>query len=180
MAAKWYILHAHSGFENKVAQTIREKAAQNGLTEQVEEVIVPTESVVEIRRGKKVASDRKYFPGYVLVKMELTDQTWHMVKNIPKVTDFLGGGKGGRPVPVPEKEAMALFQQMTEGAEKPKRTVYFEIGESVKVTDGPFESFTGVVEDIDEGREKIKVSVSIFGRPTPVELDYGQVERVAQ
>ncbi len=179
MAARWYILHAHSGFENKVAQTIKEKAAQQGLTDKIEEVIVPTESVVEIRRGKKVASDRKYFPGYMLVKMELSDQTWHLVKSIPKVTDFLGGGKGGRPVPVPEAEISALLLQMTEGAEKPKRAISYQIGETVKVNDGPFESFTGIVEDIDEGREKVKVSVSIFGRPTPVELDYGQVDKVA-
>ena len=179
MAAKWYIVHAHSGFENKVRQTILEKAAQNGLTEQIEEVVVPTESVVEIRRGKKVQSDRKFFPGYVLVKMELTDQTWHLVKNVPKVTDFLGGAKGSRPVPIREEEALSLFRQMSEGIEKPKRSIRFETGEAVKVTDGPFESFTGTVEEVDEDREKIKVSVSIFGRPTPVELDYSQVEKAA-
>lgn len=179
MAAKWYIVHAHSGFENKVRQAILEKAAQQGLSEQIEEVVVPTESVTEVRRGKKVQSDRKYFPGYVLVKMALTDQTWHLVKNTPKVTDFLGSVKGSRPVPIREEEAQSLFRQMSEGVEKPKRTVHFEIGEFVKVTDGPFESFTGTVEDVDEEREKIKVSVSIFGRPTPVELDYTQVEKAA-
>jgi transcriptional antiterminator NusG len=179
MAAKWYIVHAHSGFENKVRQSILEKAAQQGLTEKIEEVRVPTEQVQEVRRGKKVQSERKYFPGYVLVKMEMNDQTWHLVKSIPKVTDFLGSNKGSRPVPIREEEANALFRQMEEGMEKPKRTVHFESGESVKVTDGPFESFTGVVEEVDENREKIKVSVSIFGRPTPVELDYSQVEKVS-
>ena len=177
MAAKWYIVHAHSGFENKVKQAILEKAAQQGLTEKIEEVVVPTEQVVEIRRGKKVQSDRKFFPGYVLVKMELNDQTWHLVKNVAKVTDFLGSVKGSRPVPIREEEANALFRQMTEGMEKPKRAIRFETGESVKVIDGPFESFTGVVEEVDENREKIKVAVSIFGRPTPVELDYSQVEK---
>ncbi len=177
MATKWYIVHAHSGFENKVAQQIREKAAQNGLTEHFEEVVVPTESVVEVRRGKKISAERKFYPGYVLVKMDLSNQTWQLVKSIPKVTGFLGSDKGTKPQPIREEEANALFQQMQDGMEKPRHKTVFEIGETIKVLDGPFESFTGVVEEVDEYRDRVKVSVSIFGRPTPVELDYSQVEK---
>lgn len=177
VAAKWYIVHAYSGFEKKVAQAIREGAAQHGISNYFEEVVVPTENVVEMRRGKKVASERRFFPGYVLVKMELNDASWHLVKNTPKVAGFLGGG--GRPQPISETEAQRIFQQVEEGIQEASRGVVFEVGEQVKVVDGPFESFIGVIEEVDEGRERIKVSVTIFGRPTPVDLQYSQVEKVA-
>lgn len=176
-AKKWYIVHAYSGFEKKVAQSIKEQAAQKGLTEAFEDVIVPSEDVVEMRRGKKMAVERKFFPGYVLVKMDMNDNTWQLVKNIPKVTGFLGGG-GVRPQPISEKEAEAIFAQVKEGIEHPKNSVIFETGEQVKVVDGPFESFVGIVEEIDSEKERLKVSVSIFGRPTPVDLQYSQVEKV--
>ena len=179
MAARWYIVHAHSGFEKKVAQAIKEQAVQKNLTDKIEEVVVPVEEVTEVRRGKKVASERKFFPGYVMVKMELTDPTWHMVKNTAKVTGFLGGGKGGRPVPITEKEADAIFAQVREGIDHPKSSVVFEVGENVKIIDGPFDTFVGLVEGVDEEKHRVKVSVSIFGRATPVDLDYSQVEKVA-
>jgi transcriptional antiterminator NusG len=179
MTARWYIVHAHSGFEKKVAQSIREQAAQKNLSEKIEEVVVPVEEVTEVRRGKKVQAERKFFPGYVLVKMELTDATWHMVKNTAKVTGFLGGGKGGKPVPVPEKEAEALFAQVREGVAPARSSVVFEVGENVKIIDGPFDTFVGVVEGVDEEKQRVKVSVSIFGRATPVDLEYSQVEKVA-
>lgn len=175
--ARWYIIHAYSGFEKKVAQAILEAAAQQGISNRFEEVTVPTEEVVEVRKGKKVQAERKFFPGYVLAKMEMTDATWQLVKNTDKVTGFLGGG-GIKPQPITEAEANAIFQQVQEGIEAPKRAVNYEIGEQVKVIDGPFDSFIGVVEDIDEEKEKLKVSVSIFGRPTPVELEFGQVDKV--
>lgn len=175
--AKWYIVHAYSGFEKKVALTIKEQAAQKGLTEFFEEVTVPVEDVVEMRRGKKVATERKFFPGYVLVKMVMNDDTWHLVKSIPKVTGFLGGG-GNRPQPISNREADAIFAQVREGMERPKNTVVFESGEQVKIVDGPFESFVGIVEEVDEEKERLKVSVSIFGRPTPVDLQYTQVEKI--
>src|SRR3954468_473892 len=179
MAFRWYIVHAYSGFEKKVAQAIREQAVQKGIADLIEEVVVPVEEVVEVRRGKKVAAERKFFPGYVLVKMELTDETWHMVKNTAKVTGFLGGGGKGRPVPITEKEADAIFAQVREGIQHPKQQVSFDIGENVKIIDGPFESFVGLVEQVDDEKSRVKVSVSIFGRATPVDLDYGQVEKVA-
>lgn len=174
---RWYIVHAHSGFEKKVGQAILEQAAQQGLTDRIEEVVVPTEEVVEVRRGKKVQAERKFFPGYVLVKMDLTDATWQLVKTTPKVTGFLGG-KGIRPQPITDREAEAIFAQMQQGADSPRTTLQFEIGEQVKIADGPFESFVGTVEDVDDGRNKLKVSVSIFGRATPVELNYDQVVKV--
>jgi transcriptional antiterminator NusG len=177
VAAKWYIVHAYSGFEKKVAQSIKEQAAQQGISNYFEEVVVPTENVVEMRRGKKVATERRFFPGYVLVKMDLNDQAWHLVKNIPKVAGFLGGG--GRPQPISEAEAQRIFQQVEEGIQEASRGVVFEVGEQVKVVDGPFESFIGVIEEVDEDKERIKVSVTIFGRPTPVDLQYSQVEKVA-
>lgn len=176
MAFRWYIIHAHSGFEKKVAQTIKEQAVQHTLTDQIKEVIVPVEEVVEMRRGKKVSAERKFFPGYVLVNMELNDETWHLVKNTPKVTGFLGGG--GKPHPISDSEAENIFRQVKEGIDHPKNTISFEIGESVKVIDGPFDSFVGIVEEIDDEKSKVKVSVSIFGRATPVELEYTQVEKV--
>lgn len=179
MAFRWYIVHAYSGFEKKVAQSIREQAAQKGISHLIEEVVVPVEEVVEIRRGKKVAAERKFFPGYVMVKMELNDETWHMVKNTPKVTGFLGGGGKGRPVPITEKEAEVIFAQVRDGIEHPKSQISFEIGENVKIIDGPFESFVGLVEQVDDEKSRVKVSVSIFGRSTPVDLEYSQVEKVA-
>jgi len=179
MAARWYIVHAHSGFEKKVAQSIKEQAIQKGLTEQIEEVVVPVEEVTEVRRGKKVQSERKFFPGYVMVKMELNDPTWHMVKNTAKVTGFLGGGKGGKPVPITQKEADSIFAQVREGIDHPKSSVHFEVGENVKIIDGPFDTFTGIIEAVEEEKQRVKVSVSIFGRATPVDLEYSQVEKVA-
>lgn len=175
---RWYIIHAHSGFEKKVAQSILETAAQKGLTEAFEQVVVPTENVVEVRRGKKTASERKFFPGYVLAKMDMTDATWQIVKTTPKVTGFLGG-KGIRPQPITDREAAAIFSAVEDGVSSPRQTIHYDIGESVKIVDGPFESFVGVVEDVDDGRSKLKVSVSIFGRATPVELNFDQVLKVA-
>jgi len=177
MAHRWYIVHAHSGFEKKVAVAIKEKAVQKGYADKFEEIFVPIENVIEVKKGKKVNSERKFFPGYVLVKMDLNDETWHLVKNIPKVTGFLGGN--GKPQPISNAEAERIFQQMKEGVEAPKPGVSFDIGETVKVIDGPFESFVGVVEELDEARAKLKVAVSIFGRATPVELDYIQVEKAS-
>lgn len=176
-AKRWYIVHAHSGFEKKVAAAILEQAEQKGISDKFEEVVVPTEEVVEVRRGKKVQAERKFFPGYVLAKMEMSDETWQLVKNTPKVTGFLGG-KGIRPQPITEAEAQSIFKQAEEGATAKRNLVHFDIGEQVKIIDGPFESFIGSVEDIDEDRGKLKVSVSIFGRATPVELTFDQVHKV--
>jgi transcriptional antiterminator NusG len=173
---KWYIVHAYSNFEKKVAESIREQARQQGLEENFSDILVPTEDVVEIRRGRKVNSERKFFPGYVLVKMEMTDEAYHLIKNTPKVTGFLGSGN--KPMPVSEKEVQRIVGAIEEGVERPKPTISFEIGEQVRVTDGPFASFNGSVEDVDEDRARLKVTVSIFGRATPVELEYSQVEKV--
>lgn len=177
MAARWYIVHAYSGFEKKVAQEILKTAAQKDLSKFIEEVCVPTEEVMEVKKGKKTAAERKFFPGYVLVRMELNDETWHLVKNTQKVTGFLGGG--GKPQPISDKEAAHIFQQMKEGVKLASKELSFDVGESVKVIDGPFESFVGVIEALDESRKKLKVAVSIFGRATPVELEFTQVEKVA-
>ncbi|HEV2555077.1 MULTISPECIES: transcription termination/antitermination protein NusG [unclassified Bosea (in: a-proteobacteria)] len=177
MSTRWYIVHAYSNFENKVAQSIRDQAAQRNLADKFDEVLVPTEKVVEVRRGRKVEAERKFFPGYVLVKCEMTDEVYHLIKNTPKVTGFLGADKA-KPMPIPESEAMRIKGQVAEGVERPKPTIVFEIGEQVKVADGPFASFNGVVEDVDHGRARLKVAVSIFGRATPVELEYGQVEKL--
>ena len=156
--------------------SIREQAKQRGLEELFEQVLVPTEKVTEVRRGRKIDAERKFFPGYVLVKMKLTDEAFHLIKNTPKVTGFLGAEN--KPMPISEAEAMRILHQVQEGVERPKASVSFEIGENVRVADGPFASFSGVVEEIDEGRSRVKVAVSIFGRATPVELEFGQVEKV--
>lgn len=176
-AAKWYVLHVYSGFETKVAEAIKEKAAKQGLAEQVVEILVPTEEVVEVKRGQRVNAERKFFPGYVLAKLDLDDNVWHLIKDTPKVSGFLGAG-GNKPVPITEAEANRLIQQVQEGIDRPRPSVVYDIGEEIKVTDGPFASFAGIVEEIDEDKQKLKVSVSIFGRATPVELEYAQVEKV--
>jgi len=175
MAKRWYVVHVYSGFEKKIAQQIKEQAAQKGLADQFDEVLVPSEEVVELRRGQKVNAERKFFPGYVLVKMELSDEAYHLVKNTPKVTGFLGSS--AKPMPVSEREVARIIGAIEEGVERPKPTVRFEIGETVRVTDGPFQSFSGSVEQVDEVRARLRVTVSIFGRATPVELEYGQVEK---
>ena len=175
MTARWYVVHVYSGFERKVAESIKEQARQKGMEELFEQVLVPTEEVVEVRRGKKVSSERKFFPGYVLAKMDLTDESWHLVKDTPKVTGFLGGK--GKPVPISEREAQQILHQVQEGVDRPKPSVTFEVGETVRVADGPFTSFNGTVEEVDEERARLKVAVSIFGRSTPVELEYSQVEK---
>lgn len=176
MAKRWYIVHAYSNFEKKVADAIREKAQAAGLAHLFEEILVPTEQVVEVRRGQKVNAERKFFPGYVLVKMEMTDEAFHLIKNTPKVTGFLGADQ--KPMPIPDKEAERIIHQVQEGFERPKPSVVFEVGEQVRVADGPFASFTGTVDEVDHERARVKVSVSIFGRATPVELEYGQVEKL--
>lgn len=175
MSAKWYIVHAYSNFEKKVGDAIRAEAEMKGLSDKFEEILVPTEEVTEVRKGRKVNTERKYFPGYVLVKMDMTDDAYHLVKNTPKVTGFLGSGK--RPTPVPEREVKSIMGQMEEDQERPRPTISYEIGETVRVTDGHFQSFTGIVEDVDEDRATLKVAINIFGRATPVELEYAQVEK---
>ncbi|CAN0652678.1 transcription termination/antitermination protein NusG [Nitratireductor aquimarinus] len=174
MTARWYIVHAYSNFEKKVAESIEEQARQKGLDNKIEQVVVPTEKVVEVRRGRKVDAERKFFPGYVLVKAQLTDAVFSMIKNTPKVTGFLGDAK---PVPITEAEAERILTQVQEGVERPKPSVTFEIGEQVRVSDGPFASFNGFVQEVDEERSRLKVEVSIFGRAVPVDLEFGQVEK---
>jgi transcription termination/antitermination protein NusG len=176
MAKRWYIVHTYSNFEKKVMEDIKKQVVQKRLDDMFEQIIVPTEEVVEIRRGRRIKSERRFFPGYVLVKVDLTDEVFHLIKNTPKVTGFLGSGL--KPVPISDVEANRILNQVAEGVEKPKTTIHFEIGEQVKVADGPFASFTGQIEEVDEERSRLKVAVSIFGRPTPVELEYGQVEKM--
>ncbi len=176
MTPQWYVIHVYSGFERKVAQSIEEQAKQKGMEDRILQVLVPVEEVVEVRRGAKVNAERKFFPGYVLVQMVMTDETWHLVKETSKVTGFLGGR--GRPTPISEAEAQRIMHQVQEGIDRPKPAIVFEIGEQVRVSDGPFTSFSGLVEDVDEDRARLKVAVSIFGRSTPVELEYSQVEKL--
>jgi transcriptional antiterminator NusG len=173
---QWYVIHVYSGFERKVAQSIEEQAKQKGMEDRILQVLVPVEEVVEVRRGAKVNAERKFFPGYVLVQMVMTDETWHLVKETSKVTGFLGGR--GRPTAISEAEAQRIMHQVQEGIDRPKPAIIFEIGEQVRVCDGPFTSFSGLVEDVDEDRARVKVAVSIFGRSTPVELEYSQVEKL--
>jgi transcriptional antiterminator NusG len=175
MTARWYIVHAYSNFEKKVAEAIEEKAKAKGLWDKIEKILVPTEKVVEVRRGRKVDAERKFFPGYVLVRANLTDEVFSLIKNTPKVTGFLGSDS--KPAPITDDEAERILTQVQEGVERPKPSVTFEIGEQVRVADGPFASFNGTVQDVDEERSRLKVEVSIFGRATPVELEFGQVEK---
>jgi transcriptional antiterminator NusG len=176
MTTRWYIVHAYSNFEKKVADSIREQAKQRHLDHLFEEIMVPTEKVVEVRRGRKVDAERKFFPGYVLVKCELSDEVYHLIKNTPKVTGFLGSDN--KPMPISDAEAQRIVHQVQEGIERPKPAVTFEVGEQVRVSDGPFASFNGVVEEVDDARSRVKVAVSIFGRATPVELEFTQVEKL--
>lgn len=175
MAHRWYIVNAYSNFEKKVAEAIEEKARQTGLEHLFETVVVPTEKVVEVRRGRKIDVERKFFPGYILVKMEMTDQAYHLIKNTPKVSGFLGSDN--KPMPITQKEADRILNQVQEGVDRPKPSVSYEVGEQIRVSDGPFASFNGVVQEVDEERARLKVEVSIFGRATPVDLEYGQVEK---
>ena len=176
MSMRWYIVHAYSNFEKKVADSIREGAAQRGLSEKFEEILVPTEHFVEVKRGRKINSERKFFPGYVLVKTDLTDDVYHLIKNTPKVTGFLGSDN--KPQPISEAEATRIKGQVLEGVERPKTSVRYEIGETVRVADGPFAEFNGIVEEVDAAKSRLKVAVSIFGRATPVDLEFGQVQKL--
>ncbi|MEG9883345.1 MAG: transcription termination/antitermination protein NusG [Hyphomicrobiales bacterium] len=176
MEKRWYIVHTYSNFENKVAESIREQTAAAHLEDLIEEVMVPTEEVVEVKRGRKTVSERRFLPGYVLVRMSMTDRGYHLIKNTPKVTGFLGANN--KPVPISDVEAGRILDQVREGVERPRPSVTFEVGEQVRVSDGPFASFNGHVEDVDEERARLKVAVSIFGRPTPVELEFAQVDKL--
>jgi transcription termination/antitermination protein NusG len=176
LAYRWYIVHAYSNFEKQVANSIREQAELRGINKLFEEILVPVEEVINVKKGRKISSERKFFPGYVLVKMEMTDQAYHLIKNTAKVSGFLGSNN--KPMPISESEAMRIIQQIKEGVDRPKPSITFDIGEQVKVSDGPFASFNGMVEEVDIERSRLKVAVSIFGRATPVELEYGQVEKL--
>jgi len=176
MAKRWYVVHAFSGYEAKVKASLLERIERFGMQDYFGEILVPTEEVVEMRGGQQRRSERKFFPGYVLVNMELTDETWHLVKDTPQVLGFIGGTED-KPAPITQKEADAILQRVQEGAEKPRPKVLFEPGEVVRVIDGPFNDFNGVVEEVDYDKSRLKVSVSIFGRSTPVELEFGQVEK---
>lgn len=176
MSKQWYVVHAYSNFEGKVKASIEEHVRLAGMEDKFGEIMIPTEEVVEIRGGTKRRSERKFFPGYVLVEMEMTDETWHLIKDVPKVMGFIGGTKD-RPAPISDKEAMAIMGAVKEGVEKPKPKVLYQPGEVVRVTEGPFNDFNGVVEEVDYDRNRLKVAVLIFGRSTPVELEFGQVEK---
>ncbi len=176
MSKRWYVIHAYSGFEKSVQRALLERIERAGMQEKFGEILVPLEEVVEMKGGQKSISERKFFPGYVLAQMEMTDETWHLVKSTPKVTGFVGGS-GNKPTPITDKEVEAILKQIQEGVEKPKPKVLFEVGESVRVTEGPFNDFHGNVEEVNYDKNKLRVSVLIFGRSTPVELDFGQVEK---
>ena len=176
MAKRWYVVHAYSGFEKQVMRTLRERVALHEMEDRFGEILVPTEEVIEMREGKKRKSERKFYPGYVLVQMEMDDATWHLVKNTPRVLGFIGGTKD-KPAPITEKEAEAILRRVESGADKPKPKTLFEPGEVVRVVEGPFADFNGVVEEVDYDKSRVKVAVLIFGRSTPVELEFGQVEK---
>jgi len=176
MGMRWYVVHAYSGQEKSIQEALIERIARSGMADKFREVLVPSEKVVEMKGGQKASSERRFFPGYILVQMEMTDDTWHLVKSTPKVTGFIGG-TAMKPTPISDKEVQAIKSQVEEGAEKPRPKVLFEVGESVRVTDGPFADFNGNVEEVNYEKSKIRVSVLIFGRATPVELDFGQVEK---
>jgi transcriptional antiterminator NusG len=176
MALRWYVVHAYSGFENHVKKSLEERIAHSGMEDKFGQILVPTEEVIEMREGQKRRSDRKFFPGYVLVQMDLDDETWHLVKSVPRVMGFIGGS-ADRPAPITEKEANAILQRVEEGVDKPRPKVLFEPGEVVRIIDGPFNDFNGVVEEVDYEKSRMRVSVLIFGRSTPVDLEFGQVEK---
>ena len=177
MTARWYVVNVYSGSEKKVAESIREQAALKKMDDRILEVLVPTEQVVEVRKGQKVNAEHKFFPGYILVKMEMSEDAWHVVKDTPRVSGFLGSHN--KPQPITEREVKRIMEQIEEGIERPATQVYFEVGEQVRVNDGPFASFVGVVEEVDTEKSRLKVSVSIFGRYTPVDLEFNQVEKVS-
>ncbi|HSS46546.1 MAG TPA: transcription termination/antitermination protein NusG [Burkholderiales bacterium] len=176
MTKRWFVVHAYSGFEKSVQRALTDRIQRSDMQDKFGQILVPVEEVVEMKSGQKSISERKFFPGYVLVEMEMTDETWHLVKSTPKVTGFVGGS-ANKPTPISEKEVQNILQQIQEGVEKPKPKVLFEIGEAVRVREGPFTDFHGNVEDVNYDKSKLRVSVSIFGRSTPVELDFGQVEK---
>ena len=173
---RWYVLHAYSGYEKKVADTIMDQASKLGISDQIEEISVPTQNIVEVKRGVRVNTERKIFPGYILIKMNLNDDTWHIIKTTPKLSGFLGNK--GKPIPISNSEAKRISQQVVDGVEKSRPAIMYDVGEQVKVIDGPFASFNGEIEQIDEEKARLRVAVSIFGRSTPVDLDYSQVEKV--
>ena len=175
---RWYVIQTQSNYEKRVQKGLLEQARLQGAEKDLKEVLIPTEEVVEVKKGVKSSSERKFFPGYVLIKANMTDKLWHVVKNIPRVTMFVGSGRGSKPLPISEREAERILKQMQEGVEKPRSLVTYEVGEEVRVNDGPFATFQGIVETVDEEKERLKVSVSIFGRSTPIDLDFVQVEKI--